>query len=419
MTLCDECDNESTLRCSGCGSSWYCSKECQKKAWALHKILCKSVKDFQDRPEAEGPDEKYTRAIYFHPDEGAPRFVWLKTMTKDGEYGHPCLTACPGALAANNEKETESGEEIGMTDMKIRHNHALARRLPYNLFLSYRENFLHDGSTHNMAIDKIIDPNSPHLHAWRGPMIAYGTDAFDDVPFSQDPSYSQDLGPSDLRIMAHKLNTYYFKYAVGPTIEDIKQELRSVVSVRINCDGDVEFEGRPRYEPMELPAYCSFFHAATDISEHIELPIVVQRIPGSIRKWGTRANTRSSPYTNTGATFLHIGCKPERKEWGLNFGLAPLEWQDSVCSVVVMRKDKKALLPEHVDALVEYHQKYLMEFFQHESETTYGGTEDEVQQGKARIMNEITKDKFEEYYVAWKSKQTDEVKKQQISPYDV
>jgi len=284
MTLCDECDNESTLRCSGCGSSWYCSKECQKKAWPLHKILCKPTKDFQDRPEADGPGEKYTRAIYFHPDEGAPRFVWLKTMTKDGEYGHPCLAACPGALAANNEKETESEEDIGMADMKIRYNHALVRRLPYNLFLSYRENFLHDGSTHNMAIDKIIDSHSPHLHAWRGPMIAYGTDAFDDVPFSQDPSYSQDLGPSDLRVIAHKLNTYYFKYAIGPTIEDIKEELSSVVGVRINCDGDVEVEGRPRYEPMELPAYRSFFHAATDISEHIELPIVVQRIPGSVRK---------------------------------------------------------------------------------------------------------------------------------------
>ena len=357
MTLCDECDNESTLRCSGCGSSWYCSKECQKKAWSLHKILCKFVKDFQDRPEAESPGEKYTRAIFFHPDEGAPRFVWLKTMTEDGEYGHPCLAACPGALAANNEKETESGEEIGMTDMKIRRNHALARRLPYNLFLSYRENFLHDGSTHNMAIDKIIDPNSPHLHAWRGPMIAYGTDAFDDVPFSQDPSYSQDLGPSDLRIIAHKLNTYYFKYAISPTIEDIKEELSSVVGVRINCDGDVEVEGRPRYEPMELPAYRSFFHAATDVSKHIELPFVVQRIPGSVAKWKKRPDTPSgnTSWVNVAGTFLNIGCKPERADTGFNWGLAPPEWQNDVGSVVVMRKDKKPLLPIHVFALADYH----------------------------------------------------------------
>lgn len=318
MTLCDECDNEGPLRCVGCGSGWYCSKECQKKAWSLHKILCKSVKEFQDRPEAEEPGEKYTRAIYFHPDEGAPRFVWLKTMNKDGEYGQPCLTACPGALAAINEKEAESGENIGMTDMSIRHNYALARPLPYNLFLSYRENFLHDGSTHNMAIDKIIVSHSPHLHAWRGPMIAYGTDAFDDVPFSQDPSYSQDLGPSDLRIIA--------------------------------------------------------------------------------------------------GTFLNIGCKPERADTGFNWGLAPPEWQDDVGSVVIMRKDKKRLVPEHVHALADYHQHRLMDFFEAEEESSSLDVKPEFRRDKAWVMEQITKDKFQKYYMTSELGLSDEA--YQISTYD-
>jgi len=34
-------------------------------------------------------------------------------------------------------------------------------------------------------------------------------------------------------------------------------------------------------------------------------------------------------------------------------------------------------------------------------------------------MKEITKEKFEEYYEAWKPWQTDEVKMQQVSPYEL
>ncbi|KAL1795214.1 hypothetical protein ACET3X_007030 [Alternaria dauci] len=414
MTLCDESNNEGALCYGGCSASCYCSKECQKKAWFHHKILCKTFKDFQDRPEAENSGEKYSRAIYFHPDEDAPRFIWLKTKDKMGSDGDSYLGICPGALAAISKKEAESGEFIHMENATIRYNHALARLLPYTLFLSYRENFPHDGSTHNKASDKIVDLSSAHLHDWRGPMIAYGTDVFDDIPHSYDPSYSQDLGPSDLRIVAHWLNTYYFSPENLRTIENLKSELTSVVGVRINCDGDVDIGGRPRYEHIELPAFHYIFQqTATDVSKHISLPIVVQRISGSVEKWQKRLETSPNkfPWVNTAGTFLNIGCKPQLKEIsGFDWGLAPLKWQNSVGSVVVMRKDKKELFPEHVHALVEYHQHHLMRFFEEASE---------LHRDKKWVMKQITKEKFQEYYLAWTLRQAENVKVHQISPYDI
>lgn len=132
------------------------------------------------------------------------------------EYGCNFLSVCPGSLAAINKMESESGELVHMTNTKIRHSYTLTRLLLYTLFLSYREDFPHDGSTQNKASDKIVDLNSVHLHDWRCPMIAYGTDVFDDVP------HSQDLGPCDLRILAHWLNTYYLKDGSLRTIEDLQ-----------------------------------------------------------------------------------------------------------------------------------------------------------------------------------------------------
>jgi hypothetical protein len=61
-------------------------------------------------------------------------------------------------------------------------------------------------------------------------------------------------------------------------------------------------------------------------------------------------------WVNQATTYLKIGYQPERKN---NFpeytwGFAPLEWQNDVGAVMVVRQDKKPLLPDHVAALVEY-----------------------------------------------------------------
>ncbi|KAF1992674.1 hypothetical protein P154DRAFT_411367, partial [Amniculicola lignicola CBS 123094] len=72
--LCEQCNNPGTLRCGECHQSHYCSKVCQKTDFKLHKLLCKQFKDFTDDKR---PSPDYYRAIYFHPAEEGPRFIWL------------------------------------------------------------------------------------------------------------------------------------------------------------------------------------------------------------------------------------------------------------------------------------------------------------------------------------------------------
>ena len=82
----------------------------------------------QRSPRAENPDENSTRAIYFHLEEGAPRFIWLKTeTTQEDELLSLSLIMRPGLLFAINKEEEEGKEGIIKDRTMIRHNYALGR----------------------------------------------------------------------------------------------------------------------------------------------------------------------------------------------------------------------------------------------------------------------------------------------------
>ncbi|KAF1830653.1 hypothetical protein BDW02DRAFT_92701 [Decorospora gaudefroyi] len=417
MVLCDECNDEGKWRCSGCLSGWYCSKACQKKAWSVHKVLCKTLKDFQIRPAPKTTREGFTRAIYFHPEESTPRFVWLKHKCVPAEDQHTSAftLVCPGALAANNEEEAKYNDDISMRNSWIQRNYALLRELPYTIWVSHREGFLHDGSRHNKATDKISDLQSRHLYDWRGPMIVYGREEFE--------GRIQDLFPVDLRLIRHWLNSYRFEGKYSP--ETLKQELSDVVGVRMNCIGDEKVDGRPKCEAAMIPGYHRIFEVeAAPISERLGFPVMVCRIPGSVNHWKQRSSVEGMcAYVNQPATMLHLGCEPTNTEGMMKsqyaWGWAPWKWQNDVGSVIIVRKDKKHLLPEHAEALADFCQNYLLEIFGEQKESECGVSGSTPGLGKEYVLEKIAKEKFLEYYEAWKARQMDEVKRNQISPYDV
>jgi hypothetical protein len=74
-----------------------------------------------------------------------------------------------------------------------------------------------------------------------------------------------------------------------------------------------------------------------------------------------------------------------------------LKWQNNVGSVVVMRKDKKLLLPEHVTVLAEYCQFHHADLFQQQMEGNMS---------KGDVLKHVTQDKFVVYCEAWKAQQS-------------
>jgi len=46
---CDLCGELAAKRCSQCGNTWYCGRECQVKDWAKHKAPCKAISSVKER----------------------------------------------------------------------------------------------------------------------------------------------------------------------------------------------------------------------------------------------------------------------------------------------------------------------------------------------------------------------------------
>ncbi|KXX76595.1 hypothetical protein MMYC01_204842 [Madurella mycetomatis] len=100
---------------------------------------------------------------------------------------------------------------------------------------------------------------------------------------------------------------------------------------------------------MEKSKYGSW-SAMTIAADHLVFSQPVPPIPRLIRfplalhRVGAQSANRAHP-GNQVATYLSIDA---------NSGLAPPEWQSSVGTVMVARKDKKLLLPQHLEGVWVY-----------------------------------------------------------------
>ena len=80
QTQCPRCEEKATRVCGGCKNIMYCSTECQQTDWPTHKTLCKSLKEFSERPSADK-----CRVVAFLPGEAKPRFMWA-TLEDKGTF---------------------------------------------------------------------------------------------------------------------------------------------------------------------------------------------------------------------------------------------------------------------------------------------------------------------------------------------
>ncbi|KAF1981305.1 hypothetical protein K402DRAFT_342719 [Aulographum hederae CBS 113979] len=136
-----------------------------------------------------------------------------------------------------------------------------------------------------------------------------------------------------------------------------------IKGVKINCLGDEKVFGKPHFEAVEVPLSDSIFftHRTSPIAERIGIPIFTRRCPQD-PKWKNLKDAKlfghESPANNQDATFLHTCCHPETASdpcvGSMGWNFAPWEWMNAAGTILVVRQDKKPLLPLQMEALAKY-----------------------------------------------------------------
>ncbi|KAK7534904.1 uncharacterized protein J3D65DRAFT_428085 [Phyllosticta citribraziliensis] len=394
---CAMCGKQKARQCKRCKGIRYCSNECQKADWPTHKLLCETFSEFNDSTR---PSTDHIRGFLLHDDREKPDLIWLHCPR--GE--HPREDGVQHENWKARIGESQLGEPS--STLQIHHNPRLDILLSNNIWLVWRANFFAEGSKPNRCVGAITD--SYEFYDWRGPLVMYSTHGL------KDDDQCRDLDMADFRHVVDFLSIYRSKHqnglknhfrsrrinSAGTHLEDpestdaksadntnwedylknfgdsyeaidLAESYRidrpcpdTVWGVRINCEGDVEKYGRPKFEAVRVLVTDRVFTGelrrdrwTSEIADRIGIPI-------STRKYKAKVDWRQRfERTNQEATFLHINCneKPGEKA---GWGWCPVEWQMPCGSVLVVRQDKKPLHPLHAEALSEYCQHRAEPIFQ-------------------------------------------------------
>ncbi|KAI8950448.1 hypothetical protein F4801DRAFT_347464 [Xylaria longipes] len=118
----------------------------------------------------------------------------------------------------------------------------------------------------------------------------------------------------------------------------------SIQAVIVRCD--VEKLQFPPWSATTIPVnHAIFSQSVPPVPRLIEVPLVFHRV-------GTRSADRAD-LDNQIATYINIDAAS---------GFAPPEWQSLVGTVIVARKDKKPLLPHHLEGVWMYCD-YILDLF--------------------------------------------------------
>ncbi|CAM6113753.1 unnamed protein product [Calypogeia fissa] len=204
----------------------------------------------------------------------------------------------------------------------------------------------------------------------------------------RDPRSFCDITLADFR---HTVD-YFKSYDNANYTSRGLRGVRAVKGVQITCKADQELLGAKKYiqATLEDPRDVFRVEEPIPISRLIELPILVRIYP-SHKIWKNRPD---ADYTNLPASWLHLDLNPKSD----SFGFFPFEWDERVGTVIAVRVDRKVLFPHHMEALSHFCQFTLKPLI---GDSTGVGL---VERTKDEVMGEMTKEKFKEFFSAYKVK---------------
>ncbi|MCJ1363223.1 hypothetical protein MMC16_002330 [Acarospora aff. strigata] len=379
------CDDEGTKVCTGCNSSRYCSSECREADWSTHKLLCASFKDF-----ATPPEKDMKRAIFFPTESKSPRFVWVPCSLNRAERREVIGTT---PLLANFENETHV-----LADWLLLQRNAVRQRgLRHTVALLFRQAFLLDGLMTNWsareATKGLMGKN------WSGPIFAFRQPGLTD-----EPGYYDHMDMVDFRDVVD----HFTSFGNEAVLSRAMWVGGKATGVKIACQGDMAVLGSEKFQSISIPRQHPVWRTplTTDLSRLIDFPILTPRCTPDPAWKNNESITQR--FLNYPATSLHFITDKTNPGWGS----APISWQDSVGSVLVVRPGWKPLSPLHLEAFCAFCQHKVGPLLQ-----DHIGSETE----RENALEEITANRFGEFFESYRASMAESSREWRTvrSPYDV
>lgn len=192
---CTICNGSDTKFCSSCHSTSYCSPECQKTDWPLHKTICKSLTTLPPRPSPS-----HRLAILFPVDSKEPQLIWINCERRiDDDDGIAWERADTDSILKTKNVDPQYGNSREYKP--ITRNALRGFNLSHTVKVICRETFLIDGSTPNICVERTT--RGKMTHDWRGPIVVMrqpGTNI--------DPRFYEDMRAADLRVAVDYFLSY-------------------------------------------------------------------------------------------------------------------------------------------------------------------------------------------------------------------
>lgn len=230
---CPSCTEPGTLMCAGCKIAKYCSTYCQQADWPYHKVLCKSLKEFQTRPAPE-----MRRVVYFPPDKPKPEFRWLPVKKYFGELSIP-----------NEIAQTVDADELMEGHIAkpryITCNDIVGTKTDLTIEFVFDDDFMVNYDKTNKAA--LTATNRQMCFGWRGPLVAC-CGHVTTQPLSLDLVKIEDMDMNTYSDLIAYLIDFNNKF---PT--NMLRKGPKVPAVKLHCDGEREEKGLPFAQAVSIP----------------------------------------------------------------------------------------------------------------------------------------------------------------------
>lgn len=248
---CPRCMEKANKFCGGCKDISYCSPECQQADWHVHKLLCKSFKDFAQ----PAPAANMRRIVVFLPDEKKPRFMWAPVRRN---YSGCDLKGKPLAPWEDIDKTSVIDVEHLMGPRDTTTNAWTGQPLGYAIQILFDDDFKANYSDRNQAV--VSATKGMDEAAWRGPIIACcGT------------LRGGDFNAADI-VKIHDMDTRAYSHLVAYLIDHWNHTDEQVVrkSPKVECvkvADSVDRETSKIYQKILLPPSHPMFWGQSMVAD--------------------------------------------------------------------------------------------------------------------------------------------------------